>query len=95
MAKRSDETRLDTEPANEKPAPGPRHTPDEWRLLLGKRASHHAAASVLHGWPEHAHHEGAPMRLTEAAYLEAVSEALKMPPTPSPNAVSPHRGRGK
>lgn len=32
----------------------------------------HSAASALHGWAQHAHHAGEPMRLTEAAYKAAL-----------------------
>jgi len=76
-------------------APVPLATPDEWRVLLGTRASHFAAARICHGWLEHEHHEGQPMRLSEAAYLAAVAGGLKMPPQPTPDASSPHRGRGR
>lgn len=83
----------------ETPAKAPelvaKKAPEAWRLVLGTRASHYGAARLLHGWSEHEHHQGEPMQLTEAAYTEAVREAMKMPPTPSPNALSPHRGKGK
>jgi hypothetical protein len=78
------------------PAPaGPRRAPDEWRLLLGIRASQHACARIAHGWTEHEHHEGVPMLLTEAAYREAVAAGKAQTPVPSPNALSPHIGRGR
>jgi hypothetical protein len=55
-----------------------------------------AAAEMLHGWREHAHHEGKPMALSRAAFEEALKAAVE--PTrelkPSRNAVSPHRGKG-
>lgn len=70
-------------------------TPEEWRLLLGTRMSHYACARVAHGWLEHEHHQGEPLRLSQRAYLEAVAGGLQMPPEPSPNAVSPHIGRGR
>jgi len=71
-----------------------RRPPEEWRALLAPRASHHAAARMLHGWTEHEHHQGAPMQLSESAYREAIAFAVRVPAIPSPNAVSPHRGRG-
>lgn len=68
-------------------------TPDEWRAQLSPRASHHACAAQLHGWREHEHHQGEPIRLTEAAYREALAAGAQCA-APSPNAVSPHRGKG-
>jgi hypothetical protein len=100
MAKRTDDYDTDAaayepEPARKRAAPSVTRAPDEWRVLLGTRASHYAAARICHGWAEHEYHEGAPLRLSEPAYVEAVAAALVMPPTPSPNALSPHRGCGK
>lgn len=69
-------------------------TPDEWQRTLQIRASRHACARQLHGWREHAHHVGEPMLLDEAAYREALDAAQTAECTPSPKAVSPHRGRG-
>lgn len=70
-------------------------TPEEWRQQLRIRASRHACARQLHGWHEHEHHEGVPIRISEAAYTEALEAAQKEPCIPSPNAVSPHKGRGR
>lgn len=69
-------------------------TPEEWRIALSVRASRHACARQLHGWREHEHHEGAPIQLTEGAYLESLDAAQTADCIPSPNAVSPHRGAG-
>ncbi len=69
-------------------------TPDEWRVILGVRASRHACARQLHAWHVHEHHAGAPMQITEAAYREALDAAQTADCIPSPNAVSPHRGCG-
>lgn len=74
---------------------GPKREPDAWRLLLGIRASQHACARIAHGWTEHEHHEGVPIQLTEAAYLEAVEAGKAQTPVPSPNALSPHVGRAR
>lgn len=79
---------------SEKKTPVLKRTPEEWRLLLGVRASRHACARQLHGWIEHEHHEGVSIQLTEAAYREALDAAQTADCVPSPNAVSPHRGRG-
>lgn len=40
----------------------------------------HAAAAQLHGWHDHAHHEGAPIRLTKDEY-EAALKASEAPVT--------------
>ena len=72
-----------------------RRTPEEWRLLHGTRASHYACARISHGWTEHEHHEGVPIQITEAAYFEALEAGAQPVPVPSPNALSPHRGRGR
>lgn len=37
----------------------------------------HAAAAALHGWPEHAHHEGAQIQLSEDDYKAALQAASK------------------
>lgn len=71
-----------------------KRSPEEWRVLLGVRASRHACARQLHGWHEHEHHAGAPMQITEKAYREALDAAQTADCKPSPNAVSPHRGCG-
>lgn len=70
------------------------HTPDEWSVLLAVPAWHHAAARQLHAWHVHEHHEGKPMQLTEGAYKSALAAALASPPEASPEAVSPHQGKG-
>jgi hypothetical protein len=40
--------------------------PDAWK---------HTAAAAMHGWNEHAHHAGQPMRLSEADYDKALEAA--------------------
>lgn len=78
------------------PAPvGPKHSPDYWREALRPRASHHNCARIVHGWMEHEHHEGAPLLMTEDVYREALAAGQSSTLTPSPNALSPHRGRGR
>lgn len=37
----------------------------------------HAAASALHGWVEHAHHEGKPIELADDDYAAALAAAFK------------------
>lgn len=69
-------------------------SPDEWRVLLSIRASSHACARQLHAWHVHEYHEGAPMRLTESAYREALAAAQSPACEPSHNALSPHVGKG-
>ncbi len=54
----------------------------------------HAAAAALHGWAEHAHHAGAPMRLSAEDYFAALVAASE-PDTqgnyrPHPGALSRH-----
>lgn len=85
----------DAESPQTQASPAIRRAPEEWRVLLDTRISHYACARVAHGWFEHEHHEGVPIQLTEAAYREALVGGMKMPPEPSPNATSPHVGRGR
>lgn len=86
---------------DQKPERAPRRaaivlrTPDEWRVVLGTRASHFGCARILHGWTEHEHHEGQPLRLSETAYHDAITAGQSPSLTPTPNALSPHRGRGR
>jgi hypothetical protein len=48
----------------------------------------HAAASALHGWAEHAHHEGKPMEIASADY----DAALKAIEAPGPSGeYEPHK----
>lgn len=75
--------------------PAVKHSPDFWRELLGTRASHYGCARIVHGWTEHEHHEGAPLQITQAAYLEAIEAGQSASLEPSRNALSPHRGRGR
>lgn len=89
-----DESSEEQEQDKAPPPAAIRQSPDEWRKTLNMRASKHACAAQLHGWRLHEHHEGVPMQLTEAAYLEAVEAAQKPSCVPSPNAVSPHLGKG-
>jgi len=73
-------------------------SPDHWRVELSVPAWLHAMARQLHAWHEHEHHEGAPMRLSREAYIDALNAANETDPKrqgkPSLNAVSPHRGKG-
>lgn len=71
-------------------------TPEEWARVEGTRAWHFAAAAQLHGWREHAYHEGRPMQLSRAAYRAALAAAVarKHRVTPARDAVSKHRGKG-
>lgn len=72
-------------------------TPEQWRDIAykaDKRGRQHAsvwqhnAASAVHGWAEHAHHEGAPMLLTGEDYYAALVAASQ--PDEKGNYV-PHR----
>lgn len=56
----------------------------------------HEVASVLHGWREHEHHAGEPIKLTKEDYLAALAAAMPTEgnPIPHPAAVSPHKGGG-
>lgn len=95
-------------------------TPDEWcrELFPARRVNprsertrphaelwKHAAAEALHGWREHAHHEGKPMELSRADYEKALEAACEPkapkdkpaagkpgePPVPPPRAsYQPH-----
>ena len=54
----------------------------------------HAAASALHGWKEHAHHENRPMELSAEDYAAAL-KAVEAPNAqgeyvPHPAALSKH-----
>jgi len=44
----------------------------------------------MHGWREHAHHEGAPIQLTEHDYDAAIRAASSTPPKPHHAARSKH-----
>lgn len=77
-------------------APLALRTPAEWARELRIPRWHFAAAELLHGWREHAHHEGKPINLSKAAFEEALAAAVSpnRERKPSRNAVSPHRGKG-
>lgn len=70
-------------------------TVDELRTATGTSMRSHAAAAVLHGWTLHAHHEGAPLRLTVEQYRNAVKAAVasKSEPKPVADATSQHLGK--
>lgn len=51
----------------------------------------HAAAEALHGWKQHAHHEGAPILLTKEAY----ENALRAAGSPVTRVVKDFDGKGK
>ncbi len=66
--------------------PGPAHVrlaPEEWRETLfaitGELPSadlwKHGAASALHNWGGHAHHQGKPLLLEREAYIAALDAA--------------------
>ncbi len=75
-------------------------TPDEWARQLGliikKRAdwqregfaAEHQGAAMLHGWAEHGHHAGAPIRLTLEDYKAALKAINNSPAKPHPAALS-------
>jgi hypothetical protein len=90
-----DQERPSAEPVHGAASPSLRSAA-EWALELRTPRWHYAAAEQLHGWREHAHHEGKPITLSRAAYEDALSATVA--PTsdrqPSRNAVSPHRGKG-
>lgn len=54
----------------------------------------HNAAAARHGWEAHAHHEGAPMRMTAKAYRNALRAAANPDArgdyAPCDAALSPH-----
>ncbi len=61
-------------------------------------SARHRAASTLHGWADHAHHAGKPMKLTREDYLAALDAAQKtdkhgkaQPHAPAVSEYSPHR----
>lgn len=69
------------------PSPSGRDNRHLWR---------HSAAAALHGWPQHAHHTGAPMRLSRTDYDAAINAALQPDLTsadyvPHAAALSPHK----
>lgn len=49
----------------------------------------HAAAAALHGWLDHRHHAGEPMRLTDDEYKAALKAATR--PPRGKNKLEPHR----
>ena len=53
-----------------------------------------AAASQLHGWPEHFHHAGQPFACSEDVFRAAIDAATGNDPgKPHAPAVSEHRGK--
>lgn len=58
----------------------------------------HNAAAQLHGWPQHEHHAGAPIRLTREDYELALAAAEAPDPAgeyePHEAALSEHKGKG-
>lgn len=76
-------SKSEAEPAPPPAAPAPStRTPEEWSRLTfppndkGRQPYSvwkHAAAAALHGWSQHAHHEGAPMQLSAADYAAAIA----------------------
>lgn len=84
MAKRK---RVPTQPA---PAVA---TPAKHARAWNVPAATLAAADVLHGWTLHEHHAGAPLEITEDAFLDAIAAVDSNPPVPAEGACSPHRHR--
>lgn len=78
---------------------------DEWCRVVfprppsGRENRHlwrHSAAATLHGWQQHEHHTGSPMRLSRADYEAAITAALQPDLTvadyvPHAAALSPHK----
>lgn len=61
-------------------------------------SARHRAAAVLHGWLDHAHHAGQPMRMVRDDYLAALAAAdttdergRAQPHKPAESEYSPHR----
>jgi hypothetical protein len=50
----------------------------------------HNSAAILHGWKQHAHHEGSPIQLTRAEYLAAL-EATQIAHEVVPGATGEER----
>ncbi|HMI91568.1 MAG TPA: hypothetical protein VK509_09410, partial [Polyangiales bacterium] len=65
----------DTLPAIAAPTPASKATVDVHMARLGGDLWKHAAAAALHGWAEHAHHEGKPMELSADDYAAALKAA--------------------
>jgi hypothetical protein len=96
-------------PGTPEPSKQDMKTPDEWRKVVlpddprGRQSPtswKHAAAAALHGWAEHAHHEGAPMRMVRADYEAALAAASTIPQgknayAPHPAALSSHSANAK
>lgn len=75
-------------PANDGGAP---MSVDEHAAQLKPREMwRHAGASALHGWAEHAHHEGEPMQLSAEDYAAALEAAEQSNPKPHGPALSRH-----
>lgn len=121
--KLEDEEFADVRPAASSKKEPETKSPDEWanatghlvvqQSLGGKRLKapdwKHAAASALHGWAVHQHHENTPILLTKADYEAALTAAQKLKQVevgenedkrvvhryvPHKPALSPHMGKG-
>lgn len=99
MAKNKNESTDETPtPAPPAPQSSGQKTVDEWANVKfpadkkGRRPmgfAHHAGAAALHGWAAHAHHENAPMELSEADYDKAVEAAKAPKPAGKPTKDNP------
>lgn len=82
MSKRDDDSKpRDTDQAE---------TTGEHCAALGTPPAIHAAAAALHGWAQHIHHTGEPMRMTRATYEAAIKAVDARPCRPHREALSPH-----
>lgn len=56
----------------------------------------YAAAAAVHGWREHAYHDGAAMQLSRRDYEAAVDAAVNFTGAVKPHAaaLSKHQGKG-
>jgi len=88
-----------------KPREAKTATPEQWMIAKGHYSQgprigklprerfatwEHNVALTMHGWREHAHHEGAPIQLTEHDYDAAIRAASSTPPKPHHAARSKH-----
>jgi hypothetical protein len=88
----------DDKPATE-PAQAPREetrTARAWSKQCGTQAWAYAAAAAVHGWREHAYHDGAPMQLSLKDYQAAIEAAVNFTGAVKPHtaALSKHQGKG-
>lgn len=75
-------------------------TDAEPRMIAHADLWQHAAAAALHGWADHAHHEGKAILLTAEEYFHALvaatePDAKRGDYVPHAPALSPHSGYAK